>query len=125
MLNAQPKPRPVLLDRRESKAEIATIDRAERKKCRERSGGQCEVRSGFVQPGQPSAAITVRCIHRATENHHLIGGIGRRNRGRSILAEHRLDVCAWCHAELTGNVLVTVDGTQKEDAATVKYERVR
>ena len=66
-----------------------------------------------------------RCKQRAVENHHLIGGIGRRNQGRSILAKHRLDVCKVCHAEITNHVLVPVDGTKKDDAATVRYERVR
>lgn len=120
---AQPKPRPRLLDRRDSKAAIAKIDRLERKKCRERSGGQCEVRSGFIQPGQPPAAITVRCIHRASHNHHLRSGIGRRNRGTSILAAHRLEVCEWCHAEIHGHVLKPMGNA--ECAASVWWERVK
>jgi hypothetical protein len=67
----------------------------------------------------------VRCQRRASENHHLIGGIGRRNKGRSILAEHRLDVCQRCHEEITGRVLVPcVEQKDAEWAATVRYERV-
>ena len=125
MLHPQPRPRPHLLTKYDRQAQRDKIDREERAKCKARSGGRCEVRSGFVQPGQPAAAITIRCQQRAVENHHLIGGIGRRNAGRSILAAHRLDVCKVCHAEITNHVLMPVDGTQKEDAATVRYARVK
>ena len=111
---ACPKPRPRLLEQREAKATVTTTDRKERATCHRRSGGRCEVIVGRT-----------RCPRRVAENHHLIGGIGRRNRGRSILAAHRLDTCATCHSELTGNVLVPVDGTQREAAATVRYQRVR
>lgn len=37
------KPRPRLLAKREKAADFAAQDRAERKKCRLRSGGRCEV----------------------------------------------------------------------------------
>lgn len=111
-----PKPRPRLLEQRAVKADRDKVDRQERQKCRQRSGGRCEVKElGFG-----------RCPHRATENHHLVGGIGRRNRGRSILSQHRLDVCADCHREITGHVLVpAVDEQRRELAGEVRYERVR
>jgi hypothetical protein len=119
MLHPQPKPRAKLLDKRKAKADIAKVDRAERKKCRARSHGKCEVYE-LTQPFTWS-----RCLRPVSENHHLIGGIGRRNRGRSILAAHRLDICLRCHRDINGCVLVPVDGARKDDAATVRYERIR
>jgi hypothetical protein len=119
--NAQPKARPKLLDKRQAKADAARVDREQRAICQARSGGRCEVRVMVVNTLIPS-----RCIHRATENHHLIGGIGRKNVGRSRLAEHRLHVCAYCHEEITAHVLVPcVDEAKREAAATVRYERKR
>jgi hypothetical protein len=113
--NAQPKARPRLLDKRQAKADAARVDREQRAICQARSGGRCEVRG---------AGRFSRCIHRATENHHLIFGIGRKNVGRSRMAEHRLHVCAYCHEEITAHVLVPcVDEAQRELAATVRYER--
>jgi hypothetical protein len=114
-----PKPSPRLLDKRERERNENVIDRVERHKCRSRSGGRCEVVEvsdrGYVEP---------RCLRRATQNHHLLGGIGRRNRGESILAPHRLDVCRECHEEITGHVLKPI-GEGRENAATVRFERVR
>lgn len=119
-----PKPKPHLLAKRKAKAELESQDRAERKKCHIRSGGRCEVVEITFRP-ESSAVYTKRCARRASQNHHLKGGIGRRNRGASILAEHRLDVCDRCHQEITGNVLVPVNRECAEDAATVRYERIK
>ena len=115
---AFPKPRPKLLDKRKAQADLAKIDCRERKACRKRSGGRCEV----LEVGP---VYWFRCRLRATENHHLISGSGRRNRGKSIRSEYRLDVCRRCHQEITNHVLTPVDGTKQEHAATVRYERRR
>lgn len=120
-IRPQPKPAPKLLAKRKAKASVETTDRTERQKCHARSGGQCEV----YETSPVMRGVAMRCERRARQNHHLIGGIGRRNRGRSILAAHRLDTCDRCHEDITGNVLVPVDGTKKEHAATVRYERIR
>jgi hypothetical protein len=80
------KPRPKLLDKRQKASQIGEIDRRQRSLCHQRSGMKCEV---FTELG--------RCGRRVSENHHLIGGIGRRNRGKSLLAAHRLDCCDRCH----------------------------
>lgn len=121
--NAQPKKRPHLLDKREAKANTDRLDRQERATCRERSGGVCEVLTYYYE-GRRRSLYAYRCSRPASENHHLIGGIGRRNRGRSILAAHRLDVCQRCHAEISGKVLVPcVTQAKAECAATVRYER--
>ena len=113
-----PKPRPRLLDKRERAADLDAIDREQRAICRVRSGGKCEVL--VVLPWGP----VTRCGRRATENHHLKFGIGRRNRGVSILAAHRIDVCQPCHEEITGKVLVPcVPKDEAERADSVRYER--
>lgn len=119
-----PKPSPHMLKQQQVRAERDRIDRAERVRCRHRSGGRCEViRTIQLSTEHPERTLPLRCEHRATENHHLISGLGRRNRGRSLKAEHRLDVCAQCHREITNHVLVPSDWTTREYAATVTYER--
>jgi hypothetical protein len=117
--NAQPKPRPRKLEKRARYLETRKLDREQRAICKARSGGRCEV----ITEWYPSfAGHDNRCIHRATENHHLLSGIGVRNKGRSILAAHRLMVCRFCHSELHGHVLVPI-GTGRETADSVRYER--
>lgn len=119
LANAQPKRRPHLLDKRASAAKLAEQDRKERALCKTRSGGRCEVREVIGR-------IALRCTRPGTENHHLIGGWGRRNRGRSLFACHRLQVCERCHEEITHHVLVpAVEKGLAECAATVRYERIR
>lgn len=126
MIHPQPKPRPRLLDKRQKQDAIDKVDTAERAKVRARSGGQCEVKVDVLATEGVCVIYYRRCPRRcAPGNHHLIGGSGRRNKGRSILAAHRLDVCEKCHYEITNKVLVPTDGTQKECAATVRYERRR
>jgi hypothetical protein len=93
---ACPKPRPSLLDQRDRKAEIATLDRQESEKARIRANGRCEI--FIVGEG--------RCKRRDLHTHHLISGWGKRARGNSALAENKLRVCALHHTELHGHVLV-------------------
>lgn len=122
--NAQPKPSPRLLDKRKAQADVAKVDREQRAICKARSKGQCEVRVCYYANGLATKQ-TWRCPRRDMQNHHLISGIGRRNVGRSLLAIHRLQVCDTCHRGITGKILVPVDGTKKDDAAAVRYERIR
>lgn len=124
-MKPQPKPRPKLLDKRAIVKELAVLDRKQRARCRARSGGRCEVWwSDYLGP--LAVSFAGRCANHATENHHLLGGIGRRNRGDSLKAEHRLDVCHDCHAEITGHVLVPcVDAEARTWASSVRFERVR
>lgn len=118
--NACPKPRPKLLDKRQRQAAVDKVDREQRTICRARSGGRCEVIEAFIT--MPHR----RCDRRASENHHLIGGSGRRNKGASLYSPHRLDVCQRCHEDITGKVLVPcVEQKNAEWAATVRYERIR
>ena len=130
---ACPKPVPRLIEKRERAADLAKQDRAERQKCHRRSCGWCEVREyvGALNEKALTVAIVLgsyfqRCRQPVRENHHLIGGSGRRNKNRSILAAHRLDTCKTCHTDITGHVLRPV-GTidEREAAATVRYVRLR
>lgn len=119
---ATPKPKPRLLDKRAAKAEIDKTDREESAKARRRANGRCEVIEfvGFDPWGQPEFR---RCGRRDSQTHHLKGGIGRRNRGDSILAIFKLRTCDRCHPEITGHVLKPM--TAEHTAETVRYERVR
>lgn len=125
-MGALPKPRPHLLQKQDAREALALLDRAERLECKRRSGGQCEVIiSLLTEPFRIVARVEHRCVRRASQNHHLIGGSGRRNKGRSILAAHRLDTCDLHHREIHGHVLRPVDGARAEDASTVRYERLK
>lgn len=121
---AFPKPRAKILEKREAKSALEAKDRAERKKCHLRSGGRCEIQTAHFKP-EISELHYRRCQRRAIHNHHLVSGTGKRNVGRSILAEHRLDVCQLCHQDLHAELLTPLfsDTDFKESATQVKYER--
>ena len=119
-----PKPRPRILEKRERKALLASEDRAERKKCRLRSGGRCEVIL-VTHKSEESAIEQKRCKRKATTNHHLLGGIGRRNIGASILAAHRIDMCGECHNAIDISAIYEpYVFDEAYDAATVRYIEV-
>ena len=88
-----------------------TLDRAESAKVRVRSGGQCEV-----------WVTDQRCRHRASEVHHLLGGIGRRGRGESCLARCKLHVCRTCHRLITSHRLQRIGSAMPHWAD--RYRRV-
>lgn len=116
----QPKPRPSLLTKQDRQREQDAIDRRESAKVKARANGRCEVRWRWQGQDTPFQ----RCTRPpGPGNHHLIYGIGVRNVGPSILAEHRIAVCVQCHPLLTHHVLVPV-GPDREDAAAVRYERL-
>jgi hypothetical protein len=117
-----PKPKPALLAKRERASDLARIDKVVSARVRARAEGRCEVRIAVTDVPWGGS---VRCTRRAAPgNHHLIGGSGRKNIGRSRLAAHRLAVCRRCHEEITGHVLQPL-GTvaERESAATVIYAR--
>ncbi len=126
-------PKPRKIDRLNRKLRISSaqrsIDRIERQKCAKRSQGRCEVIEAVLKPEQ-SQVIYRRCKNRASQNHHLLSGRGRRNVGASILAEHRLCVCQIHHAEITARILVPIPQPANRrrigietTAATVTYWR--
>ena len=126
-MSALAKPRPKLLEKRQAKADLAKIDRDENTKVKARSGGRCEVLVVLASATWQAARKDAmgRCPLRASHVHHLISGIGRRNVGKSITADAKLHVCERCHSEIHGHVLKPVNATEREAAATVKYERIR
>lgn len=116
------KGKPHILVTREKKADLKAKDDFERNRCHQRSGMRCEVNEVIPQP-ERSLIVTKRCKGRVVHNHHLIGGIGRRNVGPSLLSEHRLDTCKKCHQDIEHEILVPADLDKAQDAATVTYER--
>jgi hypothetical protein len=116
------KGRPKVLVKREKKAAVEAQDRAERKKCHIRSGGRCEVIEVIARP-EHSALVKKRCKGNAVHNHHLIGGVGKRNVGISILADHRLDCCQRCHQDIEAEILQPANRDHAENAGLVTYER--
>lgn len=119
----QPKPTPRLLEKKKADVDLARRSRIEDAKVKRRSEGRCEVI--FVLPDSMPFLPVARCVRPACEIHHLIGGSGRRNIGISMLAKHKLHVCATCHPLITGHVLVPQNFSKRERASTVRYERVR
>ncbi len=119
---AIPKPRPRRLEKREKKAALLADDARERNACHKRSGGRCEVLIANFRP-EASELTYTRCKRAVRQNHHLIGGRGRRNVGRSLFAAFRLDVCNECHADITDKILVPMRQDQAYEAATIRFER--
>jgi hypothetical protein len=116
------KGRPRILEKRETKSALTAKDNAERKKCHLRSGMRCEVKEVTPKPEQ-SLIVTKRCKGKAVHNHHLKGGVGRRNVGDSILAAHRIDTCQKCHQDIEAEILVPANRDHAEDALKVTYKR--
>lgn len=109
------KQRPRALDQDDRKKLVVTTDKAQDKLVKARSKGQCEV---FV--------IGVgRCQKKGEgDPHHMLGGWGRRARGRSALAEHKQYCCKKHHDEITKHILrlmVQGDLPRFDDA----YERFK
>lgn len=109
------KQRPRALDKDDRKKLVVTTDKAEDKLVKARSKGQCEV--FIVGLG--------RCLKKGEgDPHHMLGGWGRRARGRSALAEHKQHCCGKHHAMITNHTLrllvVKGDLPRFDDA----YERV-
>ena len=92
-----PKPTPAKTARALVKAERERVDRVESEKVRARSKGRCEMSLSHGRLAGP------RCPRRATEVHHLLGGIGRRGRGESALASNKVHLCDRCHASCTAH----------------------
>jgi hypothetical protein len=115
------KSRVKALDKADKAKAIEAQDRKENAKARARAKGMCEV-SWLAGVGSV-ATVPMRCTRKDTQTHHLISGIGRRNKGKSILAEHKLRVCDQCHADLHAKILQPTSST--DEAASVRYRRCR
>jgi hypothetical protein len=121
---AFPKARNKALDKQDKQAALEALDKKENAKAKKRAKGRCEVMEQRPNawshfPGKSFSLA--RCGNKDTETHHLLGGIGRRNKGKSILAEYKLRVCKDCHAAITANILKPT--TAEHDASTVRYWR--
>ena len=120
--SAFPKGRASALVKGDAKRAQDTTDKKENAKAKKRANGQCEVVFRSLRDsGNPWGLL--RCPHVDQETHHLIGGIGRRNKGKSILAAYKLRVCSRCHSDITKNTLRPT--TAEHDASTVRYWRAR
>ena len=126
---AFPKGRPKALLKDDQRKAVEARDKAENAKARKRAKGRCEVQELWMECDATIHTTTrwryvpVRCRRKDSQTHHLISGIGRRNRGDSILALYKLRVCAEHHREITAKILQPT--TAEHTAATVRYRRVR
>jgi hypothetical protein len=122
-LFAIPKSRVKALDKADARKALEAKDKAESAKAKKRAKGRCEVSGICIHPKTAWNTSPMRCHNKDTETHHLIGGIGRRNKGKSILAEYKLRVCKECHAAITGHVLRPT--TAEHTAHTVRFWRAK
>lgn len=118
---AIPKARVRALVKQDDKAKERTTDEKENAKARARANGRCEVQVLLSSVGRKKHYQ--RCERRDGHTHHLLGGIGRRNKGASILSDNKLRVCSDCHDLITRNVLQPTTAIGKHDAHTVRYWR--
>ncbi len=111
---AFPKPRPQFLERRQRRACQRARERLENAKVKDRSGGRCEVVLGGT-----------RCRKTGRDVHHLFGGNGRRGRGDSALATHKVHTCV-DHHRLMSLLWIEVTWTTPENpVATIRFVQVR
>lgn len=94
------KGRPVKLSKADRVKARTSIDDKESAKVKARSGGRCEI---VVEVNRK---VSWRCKRRATQVHHMLGGIGVRGRGESAKAANKLHVCEACHSDLHAHVLI-------------------
>ena len=111
---AFPKPVPQVLERQQRRACQQARERRENLTVRQRSGGRCEVVLG-----------TTRCRKAAREIHHLLGGYGRRGRGDSALATHKVHSCVVHHRLMSLRWIAVTWTTPHNPVATIQFEHVR
>jgi hypothetical protein len=113
---AIPKGQVRAIVKQDKAAKVATTDKKENAKAKRRAGGRCEV----LEPGSFGDH---RCQKKDKHTHHLISGNGRRNKGKSILAAHKLRVCESCHRDIHAKILRPTSDT--DEAAKIRYFRSR
>ncbi len=111
---AFPKPLPQILEREERRARQQARERRENAKVRKRSGGRCEVVLGDE-----------RCRKAGREIHHLLDGTGRRGRGASVLATHKVHACARHHRLIQLRWITATWTSPQDPVATIRFEQVR
>ena len=120
---AFPKQRVKALEQQDKATALESKDKAENAKAKKRANGRCEVYLAEPYGTNLTRWVGLFCTNKDTQTHHLIGGIGRRNKGKSILADYKLRVCDQCHDDITRKILQPT--TAEHTAATVRYRRVR
>ena len=111
---AFPKPLPHIVERQQRRACQQARERLENTTVRKRSGGRCEVVLGGV-----------RCRRAGREVHHLLGGHGRRGRGASVLATHKVDACVEHHRLMSLRWIDVTWATPDNPCASIQFEQVR
>ena len=111
---AFPKPLPQMLEREERRARQRARERVENAKVRKRSGGRCEVVLGDE-----------RCRKAGREIHHLLGGTGRRGRGASVLATHKVHACARHHRLIQLRWITATWTSPDAPVETIQFQQVR
>lgn len=121
---AIPKPRPRALDKQDRTTAKRTRDERESEKVKRRSQGQCEVRMVFTNV-VTGALVMRRCVRRASEVHHILGGRGRRGVGESALAKNKLHQCGICHDLITRHILQGHWTDVNDRAGTITFVRLK
>lgn len=111
---ACPKPFPQVFERQARRACQQARERLENTRVEERSGGHAQV----VLDGR-------RCRKAGREVHHLLGGHGRRGRGDSVLATHKVHACVDHHRLMDLRWIEVTWATPKHPMATVRFEQLR
>ena len=111
---AFPKPLPQMLEREERRARQRARERVENAKVRRRSGGRCEV-----------VLDDRRCRKSGREIHHLLGGHGRRGRGESLLATHKVHACAVHHRLMQLRWITAAWTTPDTPVDTIRFQQMR
>ena len=111
---AFPKPIPQFVERQQRRACQQARERLENANVRARSGGRCEVVLGET-----------RCRKAGREVHHLLGGHGRRGRGDSVLATHKVHTCLDHHRLMSLRWIEVTWATPENPMATIRFAQVR
>lgn len=121
---AIPKPRPRALEKQDRTKRKKATDDKETAKVKTRSGGQCECRE-ILHNYLNDELIKRRCVRRASETHHLLGGSGRRGVKESALAKNKLHLCGICHDLVTRHILQGSWTDVNDRAGTITFVKLK
>ena len=111
---AFPKPVPQMIERQARRACQKAREHRENVVVRKRSGGRCEVVLGGM-----------RCRKAGREVHHLLGGHGRRGRGASALATHKVHTCVEHHRLISLRWIEVTWTAPDNPVASLAFRQVR
>ena len=111
---AFPKPLPQMLEREQRRARQRARECVENATVRQRSGGRCEV-----------VLDDTRCRKAGREIHHLLGGHGRRGRGASVLATHKVHTCTRHHRLMQLQWIRATWTTPDTPVDTIQFQQLR